>query len=195
MTPASISAQSQTRYRTCSMATCVGTSSEARPCITYVQPQIAQWGEWGPWGACSASCGGGTCTRTRLCNNACTTCQCVGAATQTMSCNTQPCCEYGPWSPWSPCSVTCGTNGVTYRTRQCSCPEGCEGPANEQKVCNADQPCPPPLYEQQTPAPIVSPPTFCITCYLPQPPCITCINYAPFVYGYGRRKRQAEKLE
>ncbi|PIO73109.1 hypothetical protein TELCIR_04936 [Teladorsagia circumcincta] len=42
--------------------------------------------------------------------------------------------------------------GVTYRTRQCSCPQG-----------------------------------------IPIPQCLTCVNYAPYVYG--RRKRQAEKLE
>ncbi|VDP09199.1 unnamed protein product [Heligmosomoides polygyrus] len=167
--------RSQTRYRTCSTSTCPGGSStEARPCVSYEPPAV--WGEWGPWSGCSASCGGGTCTRQRLCNNGCSSCQCVGAATETQTCNTQPCCEMGPWSAWSECSVTCGTNGITYRTRQCSCIEGCVGATSEQMVCNAAVACVP-VYE---PPPPVQPPPLCITCYethcyvLLGVTCITC---------------------
>lgn len=177
--------RSQTRYRTCSTSTCPGGSStEARPCVSYEPPAV--WGEWGPWSGCSASCGGGTCTRQRLCNNGCSSCQCVGAATETQTCNTQPCCEMGPWSAWSECSVTCGTNGITYRTRQCSCIEGCVGATSEQMVCNAAVACVP-VYE---PPPPVQPPPLCITCYLPQPPCVLCAPYAQWYYG--RKKRQAK---
>uniref|UniRef100_A0A7I5E5E1 Coadhesin-like n=1 Tax=Haemonchus contortus TaxID=6289 RepID=A0A7I5E5E1_HAECO len=200
--------QSQTRYRTCIMTTCQGTSSEARPCTPNVQPTPApapppppappaQWTEWGPWGACSASCGGGIASRTRICNHGCTVnCHCPGPAVDTMPCNTQPCCEYSEWSTWSPCSVTCGMNGVTYRTRTCSCAQGCEalGPATEQSVCNAEVPCPT-VYEPPPPPapPVTSAPTTCVTCYIPVPSCITCVYYGTCC-GYGRRKRQTDLL-
>lgn len=42
----------------------------------------------------SASCGGGTSQRTRVCIDVCTGCQCIGAATEIQSCNTQPCCVW-----------------------------------------------------------------------------------------------------
>ncbi|KHJ83674.1 thrombospondin type 1 domain protein [Oesophagostomum dentatum] len=126
-----VGVMSQTRTRTCSVATCTGDSySESRPCTTYIPPPVPpppiavpQWSEWGPWGTCSVSCGGGIAQRTRMCVDPCTNC-CLGVDTETQPCNTQPCCEWSSWGPWSRCSVTCGAGGVTYRTRQCSCPEG-----------------------------------------------------------------------
>lgn len=88
---------------------------------------------------CSASCGGGTMSRNRVCNNGCSTCQCVGAAAESQACNAQPCCTWTAvrdlrwgsekqnlfqWSSWSTCSVTCGTGGAITRSRQCSCGSG-----------------------------------------------------------------------
>ncbi|VDK52412.1 unnamed protein product, partial [Cylicostephanus goldi] len=147
---------SQSRFRTCSMTSCAGGSySEARPCTIMVPPPALQpqWSNWGPWSSCSASCGGGVSYRVRLCKDPCNTC-CVGVATESSTCNTQPCCEWSSWSPWSQCSVTCGTGGTTYRTRQCSCVEGCAGPSQEQISCDADIPCP----EIPPPMPILPPP-------------------------------------
>ena len=52
------------------------------------------WGAWSVFGACSASCGGGTQTRTRLCNNPAPAnggAICPGASSESGSCNTTPC--------------------------------------------------------------------------------------------------------
>jgi Thrombospondin type 1 domain len=51
------------------------------------------WSAWGG-GSCSVSCGGGTMTQTRTCNNPVPSgggANCVGSSTQTISCNTQSC--------------------------------------------------------------------------------------------------------
>lgn len=66
---------------------------------------------WSGWSNCSASCGGGTRTRTDNCGNS-----------QTESCNTQECpCTVGAWSA---CSATCGV-GIQTRANNCE-PGGVE---------------------------------------------------------------------
>ncbi|KAK6060109.1 thrombospondin type 1 domain protein [Cooperia oncophora] len=95
----------------------------------------AQWGEWGAFGQCTVSCGGGTRVRRRLCNGGCSTCQCLGSATDVQSCNTAPCpaacttCQQIPYydppvtpAPCLTCSqyqqpapcLTCSTPAPTY---------------------------------------------------------------------------------
>lgn len=60
---------------------------------------------WGSWSACSASCGGGTRSRSDNCGN-----------TQTEACEEQECpCTVGPWSA---CSATCGP-GTQTRANNC----------------------------------------------------------------------------
>ena len=53
-------------------------------------------GGWSDWvsGSCSATCGGGTETQTRTCDNPTplgSGADCAGLATQSVSCNTQAC--------------------------------------------------------------------------------------------------------
>ena len=53
-----------------------------------------QWSEWGAWSACTATCGGGQQTRTRLCNNPAPSgggSDCTGDSQQTQACNTGAC--------------------------------------------------------------------------------------------------------
>ncbi len=97
------------------------------------------WGVWSNYSGCTASCGTGIQTRTRLCMNETNGGQpCVGSATQTISCNSNISCPSlnlfsfyvmqnicihsflnlivdGQWTTWSqqsPCSATCGTGYV-----------------------------------------------------------------------------------
>ncbi len=52
------------------------------------------WGAWSSFGACSATCGGGTQTHTRICNNPSPAnggATCVGSTSESTACNTQAC--------------------------------------------------------------------------------------------------------
>ena len=52
------------------------------------------WGAWAAYGPCSVTCGGGTQTHTRLCNNPSPAnggATCTGLASESGSCNTQLC--------------------------------------------------------------------------------------------------------
>uniref|UniRef100_A0A669PM78 Papilin n=1 Tax=Phasianus colchicus TaxID=9054 RepID=A0A669PM78_PHACC len=102
-----------------------------RTCGHQTCPQTKRWktGEWGP---CSATCGGGTQTRSVYCvafdgqnsqgvvDNA----ECMAFAQQPHSsqpCNRRQCATWST-GPWSECSASCGegvqTRSVTCRTQQ-----------------------------------------------------------------------------
>ena len=52
------------------------------------------WGTWGDYSTCSVSCGGGTQTRTRVCDNPSPSSggiTCPGDSTQSLTCNTDLC--------------------------------------------------------------------------------------------------------
>jgi hypothetical protein len=63
--------------------------------VSYFSKKVnGNWGAWSAFGACSKTCGGGTQTRTRLCNNPAPAnggAACVGSASESQSCNTQSC--------------------------------------------------------------------------------------------------------
>lgn len=108
---------------------------------------VANWVA-GEWGACSASCGGGTQTRSVQCINyrgeAVADSNCSGAKpAPTQACNTQACPTSGPWTvgAWSTCSASCG-GGTQTRTVVCSY-DSCAGstPSSTQ-ACNT-QACAP----------------------------------------------------
>jgi hypothetical protein len=77
---------------------------------------------YSPWSACSASCGGGSQSRTQTCANPATgaaypdnsRCSTATQAPLTQACNTQACPVYA-WvaGTYSVCSVTCGTGSST----------------------------------------------------------------------------------
>ncbi|XP_013406580.1 A disintegrin and metalloproteinase with thrombospondin motifs adt-2 [Lingula anatina] len=118
-------------------------------CYYYSQSKLTGvWGEWQDWGSCSASCGGGTRTRSRTCP---TTGACAGESSQTVQCNTDPCVvsqptttgsnnvpgTWGAWSGWSSCSQTCG-GGTRSRSRECGDGSSCSGEASESESCNTE---------------------------------------------------------
>ena len=81
---------------------------------------------YGSWSVCSASCGGGTQTRTNV--N-----QCGQNVAETQSCNTQSCCDSNIISScgsWGSCSSTCGS-GTQART----CTNQCGGSVQQTQSC------------------------------------------------------------
>ncbi|XP_063781355.1 SCO-spondin-like [Pseudophryne corroboree] len=99
------------------------------------------WGVWESWTPCSPSCGEGTQTRSRECDNPAPRNGgrgCVGPREQQRHCQGPDCQELYPWSewsPWSPCSMSCG-GGEQIRVRECQQQE-CAGNAIQSKMCNS----------------------------------------------------------
>ncbi|KAM9839429.1 LOW QUALITY PROTEIN: SCO-spondin [Aulostomus maculatus] len=99
---------------------------------------------WSSWSTCSASCGHGRRTRTRLCQDTDGGPSCSDTV-QTHSCDLPSCpagCLLGEWSPWSECSATCGS-GLSMRNKtvlQEPEPGGtaCVGPLEQHTVCNTN---------------------------------------------------------
>ena len=87
------------------------------------KPLWAYSWQTGDWGSCSASCGGGTQTRTATCRRSdgvdLPDAYCAGLTKPPTStdCNTQPCYTYG-WQAgaWSDCSNACGSGTQTRST-------------------------------------------------------------------------------
>ncbi|XP_004706727.1 hemicentin-1 [Echinops telfairi] len=149
----------RTRTRTCNNPAaqhggrrCEGNAVEIIMCSIRPCPIHGAWSPWQPWGACSQSCGKGTQTRRRLCNNPPPSfdgSHCKGAETQMQVCNERLCPvdgKWATWASWSACTVSCG-GGARQRTRDCSDPapqyggSKCEGSDVQSDFCNSD-PCP-----------------------------------------------------
>ncbi|XP_033736371.1 uncharacterized protein LOC117324562 [Pecten maximus] len=153
---------SQERVRSCTNPTkqyggadCPNLSSGAtsvQACGTINCPIDGGYGSWMAWASCSVSCGGGTRSRGRLCDNPYPQyngAQCVGPDTTSETCNTQVCIIDGGWGGWSAygaCTKTCGT-GVYSRSRACDSPlpanggNPCGGASSEFSDCNTNA-CP-----------------------------------------------------
>lgn len=109
------------------------------------------WSDYEDWSTCTKTCGGGTQTRSRTCNNPSPAnggSNCAGSASESQNCNTHFCPVDGVWSDfsdWSECSSEC-CGGTQSRSRSCSNPAPanggaeCEGNAEETQTCN-DDPC------------------------------------------------------
>ncbi|XP_014797540.1 PREDICTED: papilin isoform X2 [Calidris pugnax] len=103
-----------------------------RTCGRQTCPQTKRWktGEWGP---CSATCGGGTQSRSVYCvafdgqssQGVVDNTECMAFAQQPHSsqpCNVRPCATWST-GPWSECSASCG-EGVQTRTVTCRTQQG-----------------------------------------------------------------------
>ncbi|XP_075038771.1 hemicentin-1 [Mixophyes fleayi] len=128
---------------------CVGKTVDITVCNPKPCPVHGAWSLWQAWGPCSKTCGKGTQTRTRLCNNPPPSfdgSHCEGQDTQTQICSDRHCPVDGKWSTWggwTTCSLSCG-GGLRQRSRECSNPapqyggHKCEGKEFENELCNDD---------------------------------------------------------
>ncbi|XP_037090829.1 semaphorin-5B-like [Pollicipes pollicipes] len=98
------------------------------------------WGDWSDWSDCSALCGGGVQSRSRLCEEDHAVCQ--GRQSEERQCNAHSCAgEWTCWSEWSACSGSCGA-AQRQRTRRCRSQSApgqlgtlCDGDATYEETC------------------------------------------------------------
>lgn len=137
----------QTRTVTCQRsdgstvpdASCPGAKPATSQGCTDVSGCAYSYSAWSGYSACTASCGGGTQTRTRTCQRSdgmmvdCSACG--GACTETAACNTQACCVsnvgqscdrgYHETLPGCQADYGCASFwGVYYNATGCSCSPG-----------------------------------------------------------------------
>ncbi|KAM5178036.1 papilin [Callospermophilus lateralis] len=120
--------------------------ADRRPCNPQPCPQTKRW-KAGPWAPCSASCGGGSQSRSVYCvlsdgaggQEAAEEAACAGLPGKpptTQACNLQRCAAWS-MEPWGECSVTCGA-GIRRRSVTC---RGDEGSLLHASACSLeDQP-------------------------------------------------------
>ncbi|XP_063404645.1 thrombospondin-2-like [Mytilus trossulus] len=99
--PVTCGSGAHSRYRTCNNpspanggASCKGLDTEYTMCWSGECPVHGGWSEWSKFSACPVTCGGGTNTRTRTCDNPTPEHggnNCVGASSENGVCNTQAC--------------------------------------------------------------------------------------------------------
>ncbi|XP_053376882.1 SCO-spondin-like [Mercenaria mercenaria] len=129
-----------------------GGGIEKRSCAKQDCQVDGVWADWGAWHICTASCGGGTQERTRVCSfkkGSPHGANCTGDTHDSQPCETQFCPVDGvltDWSKWTYCSTTCN-GGTRFRTRRCIFPNNvphgadCIGSLQDQEPCN-ESPCP-----------------------------------------------------
>merc|ERR1712098_384206 len=131
---------------------CQGEYKEKEYCSTNACPVDGGFSHWTLWTSCTKSCGSGSHSRSRKCDNPVPQNggePCLGEKAQTSHCNVQPCPVnggYGQWAHWSSCTKSCGTGG-RERERKCDNPtpqhggKQCFGNFKENEDCNTN-PCP-----------------------------------------------------
>ncbi|XP_066920815.1 SCO-spondin-like isoform X2 [Clytia hemisphaerica] len=131
---------------------CEGFNRYQRGCAYDRCPVHGAWSSWGMFTACSKTCGGGSKSRSRLCNSPSPSyggSKCAGKANDVQKCNSQACAVDGNWGKWGSfgkCSKSCG-GGVTIRKRACNSPvpfnggAKCPGSSEDRQECNSGK-CP-----------------------------------------------------
>ncbi|XP_060551443.1 coadhesin-like [Ruditapes philippinarum] len=131
---------------------CFGESRDDRICLTKAC-QDGGWSSWNVWTRCSATCGEGIKTRTRLCDNPLPSLlgqYCVGEPFEVSLCNDKHCQvtngAWGQWTYWSTCTLNCKL-GIQSRHRNCNNPEPsiggnmCTGSSFEIAQCDGKTSC------------------------------------------------------
>merc|ERR1712228_674136 len=126
--------------------TCSGASSESSACNTHCCPVNGLWSTWTSWSRCSKSCGTGSQTRTRSCNQPAPSCggsSCRGSGSEGQDCNTQCCPVAGGWGSWASWGQCFGDNEFCQRARRRSCNNPtprcggrCSGSSNDYDNCS-----------------------------------------------------------
>mmetsp|Transcript_126555 Transcript_126555/g.300570 ORF Transcript_126555/g.300570 Transcript_126555/m.300570 type:complete len:1475 (-) Transcript_126555:127-4551(-) len=134
---------------------CVGAADEDGVCNVEGCPVDCKWVPWSDWAGCSASCGSGTRTQSRVVEVApqwggleCETDEGGPANEKSEGCNEHPCpvdCQWSSWNKFSSCSKSCD-GGTMSRTRVKSPAESnggrpCTGDGDDSSFCNT-QGCP-----------------------------------------------------
>ncbi|XP_071836091.1 uncharacterized protein [Apostichopus japonicus] len=135
-------------------ADCVEPSVEVKDCNMDPCPIDGGVSAWSAWTECTVSCGGGKQYRNRSCTDpppAYGGFNCSDPLEQVRNCSENVTCpihgNYTEWTAWSNCSIQCGGNGTTYRTRNCSNPtpryngDDCVGDDIQYDICGT-HPCP-----------------------------------------------------
>ena len=90
-------------------------------------------GSWGAWDACTATCGGGSQSRTFTITTASeptgASCEDFDGATQSQSCGNDACAVdcVGSYGPWSDCNAACDNTGTRTRTYSVAAPQSGTG--------------------------------------------------------------------
>uniref|UniRef100_A0A6Q2XMY7 Thrombospondin-1 n=1 Tax=Esox lucius TaxID=8010 RepID=A0A6Q2XMY7_ESOLU len=122
-----------TRIRLCNSPTpqmggkdCQGEGRQTEKCTKSPCPINGNWGPWSPWDTCSATCGGGSQARKRLCNDPAPQYggkECQGDAKSTQLCNKNACPIDGCLS--NPCFAGAKCTSFPDGTWKCGkCPTG-----------------------------------------------------------------------
>ncbi|XP_063436803.1 uncharacterized protein LOC134718239 [Mytilus trossulus] len=106
------------------------------------------WSSWSSFNECSVTCGGGTKTQYKTCNNPSPAnggADCAGNNVNTVTCNDDPCAVdggFGEWGSWSSCMIPSSCQGYRESERFCNNPTPhhgglhCTGPVKKQEACN-----------------------------------------------------------
>ncbi|CBY14421.1 unnamed protein product [Oikopleura dioica] len=121
-----------TRSRKCAdgveSVDCLGPAEEQIACN---EDKCSEWTKWTEYSSCSVSCGGGSRTATRICQNGDS---CEGRSERNQPCGENACPTWSSWTAFGECSVTCGL-GEKVRGRTCKHGDDCSGSKIETAYC------------------------------------------------------------